>query len=130
VGEIGMGVMVLVGIAHHDGQERARWLADKIAHLRIFNDREGKMNRSLLDVSGEALVVSQFTLYGDARRGRRPSFIDAAQGEEAAAVYARVVEELRGLGIRCATGEFGAQMQVGLTNDGPVTLLLDSDKKF
>ncbi len=130
VGEIGEGVVVLVGIGPGDGAAEARWLADKVANLRIFPDDERKMNRSLLDVDGEALVVSQFTLYGDARKGRRPSFVRAAQGPGAEATYGRAVEELRALGIRCATGEFGAMMQVGLTNEGPVTILLDSDKSF
>jgi D-aminoacyl-tRNA deacylase len=130
VGEIGRGLVVLVGVAPRDGEDEARWLADKVANLRIFSDDEGKMNRSLLDIGGEVLVVSQFTLYGDARKGRRPSFVHAAQGDGAEATYERAVEELRALGIKCATGEFGAMMQVGLTNDGPVTILLDSDKTF
>jgi D-aminoacyl-tRNA deacylase len=130
VGEIGRGLVVLVGVAPGDGEAEARWLADKVANLRIFSDDEGKMNRSLLDIGGEVLVVSQFTLYGDARKGRRPSFVHAAQGEGAEATYERAVEELRALGIKCATGEFGAMMQVGLTNDGPVTILLASDKTF
>lgn len=105
-------------------------MADKIANLRIFSDDEDKMNLSLLDVAGEALVVSQFTLYGDARKGRRPSFIEAAAGPEAEALYAAVVSELEAMGVRCATGEFGAQMKVALVNDGPITLLLDSEKIF
>lgn len=130
VGAIDGGVVVLVGIAPTDGADEARWLADKVANLRIFSDGEGKMNRSLLDTGSQALVVSQFTLYGDARKGRRPSFIRAAQGSEAERVYEKVVDELRALDIICATGEFGATMQVMLTNDGPVTILLDSDKTF
>jgi D-tyrosyl-tRNA(Tyr) deacylase len=101
-----------------------------MANLRIFNDDEGKMNRSLQDVAGEVLVVSQFTLYGDARRGRRPSFVHAAQGGEAEAVYSQVIRAVESREIACATGEFGAAMQVSLVNDGPVTILLDSDKTF
>ena len=129
-GDIGRGVVVLVGVTHEDGTPEARWLADKVANLRIFNDAEGKMNRSLLESGGEALVVSQFTLYGDARRGRRPSFIHAAQGEEARAIYDAVVSGLRDTGVRVTTGRFGATMMVSLVNDGPVTILLDSDKTF
>ena len=129
-GECARGVLVLLGIAPDDGPAQVQWLADKVANLRIFDDDEGKMNLSLLDVSGEALVVSQFTLYGDARKGRRPSFIRAAQGPEAEALYEDVVSAFRGLGITTATGEFGAMMDVELVNDGPVTILLDSDKTF
>jgi D-aminoacyl-tRNA deacylase len=129
-GAIGPGVCVLLGIATDDGPEVVDWAADKIANLRIFTDDEGKMNRSLLDAGGEALIVSQFTLYGDARKGRRPSFIRAAAGPEAEAIYEGVVRSLEGLGVRVATGEFGATMQVSLTNDGPVTILLDSSKGF
>lgn len=130
VAEIGQGAVVLVGVAPEDGNREAAWLADKVANLRIFNDDEGKMNRSLAESGGEALVVSQFTLYGDARKGRRPSFIRAAQGREAEAVYDHTVNELRAAGITVATGRFGAMMQVSLTNDGPVTILLDSEKTF
>jgi D-aminoacyl-tRNA deacylase len=130
VGAISAGVVVLLGITAGDGDKEAGWLADKVANLRIFKDDEGKMNRSLLEVSGEVLLVSQFTLYGDARRGRRPSFIAAAQGPAAKAVYERAIEAFVELGLRTATGEFGAEMQVSLTNDGPVTLLLDSAKTF
>jgi D-aminoacyl-tRNA deacylase len=130
VGEIGAGVVVLVGVSHDDSAAEARWLADKVANLRIFLDDEGKMNRSLLESDGEALVVSQFTLYGDARKGRRPSFIHAAQGPEAEEVYEGVVSSLQALGVRCGTGRFGAFMQVELVNDGPTTILLDSDKAF
>jgi D-aminoacyl-tRNA deacylase len=130
VGAISSGVVVLLGITATDGDKEALWLADKVANLRIFNDDEGKMNRSLLDVSGEVLLVSQFTLYGDARRGRRPSFITAAQGPEARGVYERSIEAFRALGIRTETGEFGAEMNLSLTNRGPTTILLDSDKMF
>jgi D-tyrosyl-tRNA(Tyr) deacylase len=130
VGEIGRGLVVLLGISPDDGPAEARWMADKVATLRIFSDDEGKMNLSLLEVDGEALVVSQFTLYGDARKGRRPSFIRAARGEDADALYTQTVAELEALGVRCATGEFGAMMQVSLVNDGPVTILLDSERTF
>jgi D-aminoacyl-tRNA deacylase len=130
VGDIGSGVLVLLGVSPEDGPAEAAWMAEKVATLRIFSDDEDKMNLSLLDTGGEALVVSQFTLYGDARKGRRPSFIRAARGNEATALYERSVAELERLGIRCATGEFGAVMQVSLVNDGPVTILLDSDKTF
>ena len=130
VGEIGRGVLLFVGIAPDDGPEQARWLADKVPNLRIFSDDEDKMNLSLLDIEGEALVVSQFTLYGDARKGRRPSFIRAAQGPEAESIYEACVTELKTLGVGVATGRFGAMMKVSLTNDGPVTILLDSEKTF
>jgi D-tyrosyl-tRNA(Tyr) deacylase len=129
-GAIDSGAVVLVGIAHDDSDAEVRWLADKVANLRIFNDEHGKMNRSLLEISGEALVVSQFTLYGDARKGRRPSFVHAAQGPHAEKLYEDVVTALRALGIKCSTGEFGAMMDVSLVNDGPVTILLDSNKNF
>ncbi len=121
---------MLVGVAPEDGPSQAKWLADKVANLRIFLDDDNKMNRSLLENGGQALVVSQFTLYGDARKGRRPSFIRAADGPGADAVYEQVITELRGRGIDVATGEFGAMMDVVLTNQGPVTILLDSEKNF
>lgn len=130
VGVIGRGVVVLVGITDADSANEVAWLAEKVAHLRIFNDEEGKMNRSLVEVGGGALVVSQFTLYGDARKGRRPSFVRAAAGPDAEALYDALVERIRALAIPCATGEFGAMMQVSLTNDGPVTILLDSERSF
>ena len=130
IGSIDAGALILVGIAPTDTEAEARWLADKVANLRIWSDEEGKMNRSLLDQGGSALVVSQFTLYGDARKGRRPSFIKAAQGPEAEQLYESCVAALRGLGVHCETGRFGAMMQVSLVNDGPVTILLDSDKLF
>jgi D-tyrosyl-tRNA(Tyr) deacylase len=126
VGAIGPGLLVLLGIARDDTAERATWLADKVAGLRIFNDAEGKMNRSLLDVGGAVLVVSQFTLYGDCRKGRRPSFIDAAPPEIAIPLYEKFVEAMRAQGVTTATGRFGAMMQVDLVNDGPVTLVLDN----
>jgi D-aminoacyl-tRNA deacylase len=130
VGAIGPGAVLLVGVAPGDTEQHARWLADKVANLRVWRDESGKMNRSLLDCGGEALVVSQFTLYGDARRGRRPSFIGAAQGDEARAVYEEVLTHLEALGVHCAAGDFGADMVVELSNDGPVTILLDYDKRF
>ncbi len=130
MGEIGAGVVVLVGVSHDDSAAEARWLADKVANLRIFPDDEGKMNRSLLESDGEALVVSQFTLYGDARKGRRPSFVKAAAGPEAERLYDDLVGGLRAAGVQTETGEFGAMMDVELVNDGPVTILLDSDKTF
>jgi D-tyrosyl-tRNA(Tyr) deacylase len=130
VGEISSGVVVLVGISPADGAPQAQWLADKVCNLRIFPDAAGKMNRSLREVGGEALIVSQFTLYGDARKGRRPSFVHAAQGPEARDLYDKTVAAFMELGVRTATGEFGALMDVTLTNSGPVTLLLDSDKQF
>jgi D-tyrosyl-tRNA(Tyr) deacylase len=129
-GAIGSGLLVLVGITQDDGDDQVEWAADKICNLRIFNDDEGRMNRSLLEVGGEVLLISQFTLYGDARGGRRPSFVHAAQGTEAAGVYERVVDAIVARGVGCATGEFGAVMQVSLVNDGPVTILLDSQKTF
>lgn len=129
-GSCGRGVVILLGISPEDGDAEAKWLADKVANLRIFPDDEGKMNRSLLDIGAEALIVSQFTLYGDARKGRRPSFIRAADGPEAEAVYEKTVAALRSLGITCGTGKFGAMMDVSLVNEGPVTILLDSEKTF
>ena len=130
VGSCGRGIVVLLGISPDDGEQEAKWLADKVANLRIFPDDDGKMNRSLVDIEGEALVVSQFTLYGDARKGRRPSFIRAAEGPEAEAVYEKTVAFLREQGITTGTGKFGAMMDVSLTNEGPVTILLDSEKTF
>ena len=129
-GETGAGLMVLLGIGRSDGAAVAGSMAEKIAHLRIFEDDEGKMNRSLLDVKGSALVVSQFTLYGDARGQRRPSFIAAAPPEQAKTLYEEFSEALRKLGVTVATGVFQAMMSVELVNEGPVTILLDSDKVF
>lgn len=130
VGRIGAGLVVLLAIAPSDGPDEVGWAADKIAKLRIFNDIDGKMNLSLLEEEGEALIVSQFTLYGDARKGRRPSFVRAGSGPEAEELYEQVIERLRRLGVSCASGRFGASMQVSLINDGPVTILLDSEKAF
>ena len=128
VGEIGPGLVVLLGIRTSDSDEEAAWMARKIANLRIFADEEGKFNRSLLEVNGEALVISQFTLYGNARKGRRPSFSSAARPEVAEPLVARFVEYLGQAGVRkVATGEFQAMMLVEIHNDGPVTIIVDSD---
>jgi D-tyrosyl-tRNA(Tyr) deacylase len=130
VGEIRDGVLVLLGVARDDTSADADYLADKITNLRIFADDGGKMNRSLLETGGEMLVVSQFTLYGDARRGRRPSYSDAAEPEKANELYEYFVERVRSFGIKTETGVFQAMMRVGLINEGPVTILLDSQKQF
>jgi D-aminoacyl-tRNA deacylase len=127
-GEIGAGFLILLGVGREDNAEAAAYLAEKSANLRIFNDTEGKMNRSLIDIGGAALVVSQFTLYGDARGGRRPGFTRAAPPEEANRLYEEFVRVLRGLNVAVETGVFQTHMEVELTNDGPVTILLDSDK--
>jgi D-tyrosyl-tRNA(Tyr) deacylase len=129
-GEIGAGLMILLGVGREDSAAVAGSLAEKVANLRIFEDEQRKMNRSLLEVKGAALVVSQFTLYGDARGQRRPSFISAAAPEQAAALYEEFNKALRGLGISVATGIFQAMMSVELVNEGPVTILLDSEKTF
>ncbi len=126
VGAIGQGLLILLGVGIGDSQAEARLLAEKTANLRIFADEEGRFNRSLLDTGGEALVVSQFTLYADTRRGRRPSFSDAAPPEIAAPLVDIFADELRRLGVAVSTGRFGAMMRVALVNDGPVTILLDS----
>ena len=125
VGSIGVGLCALIGVTHDDTEATARKLAEKVWHLRVFPDDEGQMNRSVGDVSGEVLVVSQFTLYGDTSRGRRPSWIAAARPEQAEPLVDAVAEHLRGLGASVATGRFRADMQVDLVNDGPVTLVLD-----
>ena len=130
VGSIARGLLVLLGISPEDSDAEVQWAAEKLATLRIFTDPEGKMNLSVEDIGGELLVVSQFTLYGDARKGRRPSFIGAARGEGAERLYEAVVSALRARGFSCATGEFGADMDVELVNEGPVTILLDSAKTF
>jgi D-tyrosyl-tRNA(Tyr) deacylase len=129
-GEIAAGVVVLLGVGKEDGNEAAAYLAEKVAHLRIFEDEQGKMNRSLLETGGAALVVSQFTLYGDTRRGRRPGFDRAAPPEEANRLYQTFIGELRARGVRVETGVFQAMMTVELANEGPVTILLDSEKTF
>lgn len=130
VGSISKGLVVLLGVGQGDTEADAAFMADKIANLRIFEDEQGKMNRSVLDVGGEVLLVSQFTLYGDCRKGRRPSFITAAGPEEADRLYQRVAELLRGMGLAVSTGEFRAHMLVSIQNDGPVTILLDSERVF
>ncbi len=129
-GEITNGLLILIGVGHNDTSAIAAALAEKIANLRIFEDDRQKMNRSLLDAKGSALVVSQFTLYGDARGQRRPSFVGAAPADQAKNLYEEFAEALRNLGVSVATGVFGAMMSVELVNEGPVTILLDSDKTF
>ena len=129
-GEITMGVLILIGVGHNDTSAVAAAFAEQIANLRIFEDDLQKMNRSLLDVKGSALVVSQFTVYGDARGQRRPSFVVAAPAEQAKKLYQEFADALRSLGVSVATGVFGAMMSVELINEGPVTILLDSDKTF
>jgi D-aminoacyl-tRNA deacylase len=124
-GAIGPGFCLLVGFTHGDGDAQVDWMADKVVGLRLFSDAEGKMNLGLSEVAGAVLVISQFTLYGDATKGRRPSFIDAAGPDIAEPLYHRFVAALRGRGLEVATGEFGADMQVEIHNDGPVTLILD-----
>ena len=124
-GEIGRGLLLLVGFTEGDGEDALAWMAKKVVQLRIFPDDEGKMNRSVEEADGAILVVSQFTLYGDARKGNRPSFIDAARPETAIPLYERFVQMLRAAGRPVATGEFGAMMDVELVNDGPVTLVLE-----
>uniref|UniRef100_UPI0011CBAE84 D-aminoacyl-tRNA deacylase n=1 Tax=Stieleria maiorica TaxID=2795974 RepID=UPI0011CBAE84 len=124
VGEIGTGFLALVGIGHGDDETVVRWMAEKTAVLRVFEDEAGKMNRSVIDVGGSVLAVSQFTLYGDCRKGRRPAFTDAAPPEVAERLYELYVEELKGQGIGVETGVFAADMKVALVNDGPVTMLL------
>ncbi|HEY8174106.1 MAG TPA: D-aminoacyl-tRNA deacylase [Gemmatimonadaceae bacterium] len=124
-GRIEQGLLVLVGFTHSDSDEKLAWMTDKIIGLRIFGDAEQKMNLALADVGGAVLVVSQFTLYGNAEKGRRPSFIDAARPEQAIPLYDRFVALLRERGVRTETGEFGAMMDVELVNDGPVTLWLE-----
>lgn len=129
-GEIGGGLVVLVGVGRDDTAESARYLAEKIAHLRIFEDNDLKMNHSLIETGGSALVISQFTLYGDARRGRRPGFDRAAPPEAAIRLYEAFVQDLRACGVPVETGVFQTQMTVELANEGPVTILLDSEKTF
>jgi D-tyrosyl-tRNA(Tyr) deacylase len=129
-GEIGAGLMILLGVGREDSSAVAASMAEKVANLRIFEDDQGKMNRSLLDTKGGALVVSQFTLYGDARGQRRPSYLAAAPPETAKALYEEFCAALRALGVSVATGVFQAMMSVELVNEGPVTILLDSEKTF
>ena len=129
-GEIGLGLLVLLGVGQEDSEADAEYLAEKIVGLRIFEDEQGKMNRSVQDVGGSVLAVSQFTLYGDVRRGKRPSFDAAARPDRARQLYEFFVERLRAAELRCETGRFQEMMQVDLVNEGPVTILLDSDKAF
>lgn len=130
VGRIDHGILVLLGVGHKDGPKDAQYMADKVVHLRIFADEQGKMNRSLLDVGGGLLAVSQFTLWGDCRKGRRPSFVAAAEPTKAEALYEAFINHARSLGVTVASGRFQKMMEVSLINDGPVTLLLDSKKEF
>ncbi len=130
IGKIGKGLLIYLGVTHDDEDSDLQYMADKIPNLRIFEDDDEKMNRSLLDEKGEILLISQFTLYGDARKGRRPSFIRAARPHHATPLYEKLISELKDRGISVATGEFGADMKVSSVNDGPVTLLLDSKKGF
>ncbi len=130
VGRIQHGFLILVGVADQDEEKDALWIAEKVAGLRVFEDSEGKMNLSLADVRGAVLLVSQFTLLGDCRKGRRPSFVEAARPEKARALYEKLAVNLRDLGLVVETGVFQAHMDVRLHNDGPVTLLLDSGKLF
>jgi D-tyrosyl-tRNA(Tyr) deacylase len=129
-GQIDRGLLVLLGVTHADTEAAAEYLAEKITGLRVFEDDAGKMNLSVADVGGAILAVSQFTLYGDVRKGKRPSFDDAARPEQARKLYDHFVERIRALGLRCETGRFQEMMQVELVNDGPVTILLDSEKSF
>lgn len=128
VGEIGQGLMVLLGVTDTDTERECDYLADKITGLRIFEDEVGKMNRSLLDVGGDMLIVSQFTLCADCRKGRRPSFVRAARPETAIPLYERFIAQVQAQGVRTATGEFGADMLVSIENDGPVTIPMDTDE--
>jgi D-aminoacyl-tRNA deacylase len=130
IGEIGPGLLVLLGVSRGDGPADADYLAEKIAGLRIFEDSDGKMNLSVADAGGAVLAVSQFTLYGDVRRGKRPSFDDAARPDRARELYECFVAQIRSRGLRCETGQFQAMMSVSLVNEGPVTILLDSAKAF
>lgn len=129
-GEIGQGLLVLLGVAQRDSQADADYLADKITGLRVFHDDAGKMNRAVGDIGGAVLAVSQFTLYGDVRRGKRPSFDAAARPEHARVLYEYFVDTVRAAGLRCETGRFQEMMDVELVNGGPVTILLDSEKTF
>lgn len=130
IGEINKGFNILVGISKEDTLEDLKYLKDKILNLRIFEDENDKMNLSILDVKGDILVISQFTLYGDCRKGRRPNFMEAEGGEKAKALYDKFVEMLKESNLKVETGEFGAYMKVDIQNDGPVTLMLDSKKNF
>lgn len=130
IGAIGKGFNVLIGIAKDDTMDDLNYIKDKIVNLRVFQDENDKMNLSLLDVEGEILVISQFTLYGDCRKGRRPNFMEALGGDEAIKLYDEFVKMLKATGLKVETGEFGADMKVEIHNDGPVTILLDSKRNF
>ena len=130
VSEIGTGLLIFLGVAHQDTETELQYIANKVANLRIFEDADGKMNLSLIDIGGSALVVSQFTLYGDCRKGRRPSFIDAARPDVANDLYEQFISVLKEMNIPTQGGTFQAMMDVQLINDGPVTILLDSNKQF
>ena len=130
VGEINKGFNVLLGISMEDTEEDMKYIKDKIINLRVFNDENDKMNLSLLDVKGELLLISQFTLYGDARKGRRPNFMNALGGDEARKFYEKFIEMMKDTGLKVQTGIFGADMKVDIKNDGPVTILLDSSRNF
>ncbi|EDU35788.1 D-aminoacyl-tRNA deacylase [Clostridium sporogenes] len=130
IGSIGKGLNVLLGISREDTEEDIKYLKEKIINLRIFEDENEKLNKSLLDIGGDIIIVSQFTLYGDCRKGRRPSFVEALGGEEAYILYNKFVESIKREVNNVATGEFGADMKVYIENDGPVTILLDSKKTF
>lgn len=125
VGQIGMGVMILVGITHDDDSKKIDYLVDKLINLRIFDDENGVMNKSLLDVSGSILSISQFTLYADTKKGRRPSYVEAMSGDKAKALYDEFNEKLRNIGVKVETGIFGADMKVDFINDGPITIMLE-----
>lgn len=129
-GKIGLGLVLLIGIKQGDAESDVHYLADKVAHLRVFEDREGKMNRDVLAVEGRILSISQFTLYGDVRKGRRPNYMEAARPEEAIVRYEQFNQVLREHGLVVETGRFGEMMEVALVNDGPVTILLDSERNF
>lgn len=128
VGAIDAGLLVLLAVHRDDGPGDTAWMADKLVNLRVFGDDEGRMNRSVADIGGEILLVSQFTLYGDCRKGRRPSFIDSAPPEKAEPMYRALIEAVESRGVRCASGVFGAMMDVELVNDGPVTLIIESER--
>jgi D-tyrosyl-tRNA(Tyr) deacylase len=129
VGEIDHGLLVLIGVTQADGPAEAAWVAGKVAGLRVFDDRAGRMNRSVVETGGGVLVVSQFTLYGDVRAGRRPSYLDAARPEQAEPLVTAVVDRLKEAGVPVATGRFGAHMDIESTGDGPVTILLDTERR-
>lgn len=130
IGEIDHGIMLLLGVEENDEEKDLEYMVDKVVNLRIFEDEDGKMNKSLIDINGSILVVSQFTLLGDARKGRRPSFTQAARPEKAIPYYENFIKRLKDKGIKTEVGEFGADMEVLICNDGPVTILLDSKKLF